>query len=142
MPNSILMSWLYILTVCIRVSSSFSFFFANSLMSSMYIKWLIFSWDLLSLYPTAHFLSMWLSGTMAIWKVTVGVHLLGKYLFGLSLQRSFFLLLSIPFSRFSIILLNWEFFTTALADGFPLESVWQQVSSHLQDSSQYSSWCQ
>ena len=45
MPNSIPMSWLYILTACIRVSSSFSFF-ANSLMSSMYIKWLIFSCDL------------------------------------------------------------------------------------------------
>ena len=41
------------------------FIFANSLMSSMYIRWLIFSYDLLSLYPAAHFLSMWLSGIMA-----------------------------------------------------------------------------
>ena len=41
-------------------------FFANSLMSSMYIKWLIFSCDLLSLYPAVHFLSMWLSGIIAI----------------------------------------------------------------------------
>ena len=65
MPNSIPMSWLYILTACIRVSSSFSFF-ANSLMSSMYIKWLIFSCDLLSLYPAVHFLSMWISGIMPI----------------------------------------------------------------------------
>ena len=31
-----------------------------------------------------------------------------------------------------------ELFTSALADGFSLESEWQQVSSSLQDSSQYS----
>ena len=41
-------------------------FFANSLMSSMYIRWLIFSSDLLSLYPLVHFLSMWLNGIIAI----------------------------------------------------------------------------
>ena len=34
-----------------------------------------------------------------------------------------------------IILLIWEFFTPLLADGFPLESKGQQVSSSLQDSS-------
>ena len=40
-----------------------------------------------------------------------------------------------------IILLFWEFITltSALADGFSLEFEWQQVSSNLQDSSQYSS---
>ena len=65
MPNSIPMSWLHILTACMRVSSSFSFF-ANNLMSSMYIRWLIFSCDLLSLYAAVHFLSMWFSGIMAI----------------------------------------------------------------------------
>ena len=65
MPNSIPMSWLYILTVSIRVSSSFSFF-ADSFMSSIYIRWLIFSCDLLSLYPAVHFLSMWFSDIMAI----------------------------------------------------------------------------
>ena len=32
----------------------------------MYIRWLIFSCDFLSLYPAVHFLSMWLSGIMAI----------------------------------------------------------------------------
>ena len=32
----------------------------------------------------------------------------------------------------------WEFFTSALADGFLLEFEWQQVSSTLQDSFQYS----
>ena len=65
MPNSIPMSWLYILTASISVSCSFSFF-ANSLMSSIYIRWSIFSCDLLSLYPVVHFLNMWLSGIMAI----------------------------------------------------------------------------
>ena len=59
MPNSIAMSWLYIFTACIRVFSSFSFL-ANSLMLSMYIRWLIFLCDLLSLYLAVIFLSMWL----------------------------------------------------------------------------------
>ena len=39
-----------------------------------------------------------------------------------------------------IILLFWEFLTPALADGFSLMFEWQQVSSCLQDSSQYSGW--
>ena len=34
----------------------------------MYIKWLVFSCDLLSLYSAVHFLRMWLSGIMAITK--------------------------------------------------------------------------
>ena len=34
--------------------------------------------------------------------------------------------------------LLWEFFTLTLADDFPLEFEWQQVSSSLQDSSYYS----
>ena len=38
MPNSILISWLYILTDSIRVSNTFSFL-ANSLTLSLYIKW-------------------------------------------------------------------------------------------------------
>ena len=37
-----------------------------------------------------------------------------------------------------IIIYSLELFTSALADGFSLESEWQQVSSSLQDSSQYS----
>ena len=37
-----------------------------------------------------------------------------------------------------IIIHSLELFTSALADGFSLESEWQQVSSSLQDSSQYS----
>ena len=42
---------------------------------------------------------------------------------------------------FSIIIIantHWEFFKLALGDGFSLEFEWQQVSSSLQDSSQYS----
>ena len=37
-----------------------------------------------------------------------------------------------------IIIIIIEFFTSVLADGFSLEIEWQQVSSSLQDSSQYS----
>ena len=37
-----------------------------------------------------------------------------------------------------IIIYSLEFFISALADGLSLESEWQQVSSSLQDSSQYS----
>ena len=37
-----------------------------------------------------------------------------------------------------IIIHLFEFFSSALADGFPLEFEWQQISSSLQDSSQYS----
>ena len=44
-----------------------SFFtFANSLMSSMYIRWLILYCDLWSLYRPVHFRNMWLSGIIAI----------------------------------------------------------------------------
>ena len=32
-----------------------------------------------------------------------------------------------------IILLIWEFFTPALAESFPPESDWEQLSSNLQD---------
>ena len=38
-----------------------------------------------------------------------------------------------------IIVTPSEFFTPAFADGLSLESKWQQVSSCLQDSSEYSS---
>ena len=82
MLNSIPMSLLYILTACMRVSSSFAFF-ANDSMSSIYIRWLIFSCDLLNLGPVVHFLSMWFSGIMVImdskgdsvspWKTTLWI---------------------------------------------------------------------
>ena len=32
----------------------------------MYIRWLTFSYDLLSWYPAAHFMSMWFSDILAI----------------------------------------------------------------------------
>ena len=51
-PNFLPISWLYILT-------------ANTLISSMYIKWIIISCYLLSLYPAVNFLSLWLSGIIA-----------------------------------------------------------------------------
>ena len=38
-------------------------------------------------------------------------------------------------TNFPIIIYSLELFTSALADGFSLESEWQQVSSSLQDSS-------
>ena len=41
-----------------------------------------------------------------------------------------------------LFVLFWEFFTPVLTDGFSLESEWQEVSSSLQDSSQYSGWPQ
>ena len=40
--------------------------------------------------------------------------------------------------RLKYIIIHSEFFTSALADGLSLEFEWQQVSSSLQDSSQYS----
>ena len=61
MPYSIPMSCLRVLEFPVLFH-----FFANSLMSSMYIRWLIFSCDLLSLYPAVHFLSMCLSSIIAI----------------------------------------------------------------------------
>ena len=52
MPNSIPISWLYILIVCIRVSNCFSFF-ANRSMSSMYI---------IIIYSLEFFISAWADG--------------------------------------------------------------------------------
>ena len=59
-------------------------------MPSMYIKWLIFSSDLLNLYPAVHFLSMWLIGIMAIinnkgdnaspWKIPLWIFVSAKLL--------------------------------------------------------------
>ena len=54
-----------IFSLPVLVSNSF-LLMANSLMSSMYIRWLIFSYDLLSLYPPVHFLRMWLIDIIAI----------------------------------------------------------------------------
>ena len=79
-------------------------FLEKCLMSSMYIKWLIFSYDLLSSYPAVHFLSISLSGIMYITNSIVRVHPPGIYLFGSLHLLSFVLLQSIPLSRFA-----WSF---------------------------------
>ena len=60
-------------------------------------------------------------------------------------STSNFLSLSLSLSLYiyiyiQIILLLWEFFSLAFGDVFSLKFVWQQVSSSLQDSSQYFSW--
>ena len=68
-----------------------------------------------------------------------------KYLFFFLLSFNFTSLgrQSQQFCRFIIIIMiviihSLQLFTSALADGFSLESEWQPVSSSLQDSSQYS----
>ena len=44
---------------------------------------------------------------------------------------------SLVFIIIIIIIYSLEFFTSVLADGLSLEFEWQQLSSSLQDSSQY-----
>ena len=46
--------------------------------------------------------------------------------------------IDIKMNKINYYLLLWEFFTTVWASSFSLEFEWQQVSSSLQDSSQYS----
>ena len=63
------------------------------------------------------------------------------FIFPVFLNRFFFLLffyIWLYCNRLVIILLFWEFFTPVLTDGFSQKPEWQQVSSSLQDSSQYS----
>ena len=54
MSNSIPISWLYILTACIRVAN-FCSVLTNSLMSSTYIRCSSFSFDFVNLYSPVHF---------------------------------------------------------------------------------------
>ena len=81
----------------------FHFFFANSLMSSMYIMWLIFSCNLLSLYPAVHFLSKQLSGIIAIIYSNAESASPWSTFLCSWLQLSFSLLLSIVLFSFSWI---------------------------------------
>ena len=60
MPYTIPMYSLYILTACI--SFQFFFVFGKQFVVVTFFRWLIFYCDLLSLYPSVHFLSIWLSG--------------------------------------------------------------------------------
>ena len=51
--------------------------------------------------------------------------------------RAFHRLVSMRHNIIIVITIHWEFFISVWADGFSLESVWQQNSSSFQDSSQY-----
>ena len=63
MPNSIPMTWLYILTTCIWVSDSFSFLVAWCRPFTLGVKFFMRFMNCLS---PVHFLSMWLSRINAI----------------------------------------------------------------------------
>ena len=80
----------------------------------MYIKLFTFSYDLLSLYPAVHFLSMGLSGTMAImiskgdrsspWKIPLGIFASANLLSpAVNSTRQVFMVLSIKFMMSSDI---------------------------------------
>ena len=84
-----------ILPACLRVSNSFSFS-ANNLMPTMYMRCLIFSRDLWSLYLPVHFQSMWL-----LQIVMMIAHLSRRSLYGFSPLLSFFLLMSVRHSSFA-----------------------------------------
>ena len=93
----------------------------------MYIRWLIFSWDLLSLYPAVHFLSMWLSGIVAIinsnsncgtpWNITLWIFASAK-LFPPANNSTLpiFTVFSIKFVTSSDILNIWSSLLSTLRD--------------------------
>ena len=65
MPNFIPISSLYIITNCIRVSNSFSFF--GKQFHVVHVRYVIdFCCNLVSLYRLVHLLSMWFSGIIVI----------------------------------------------------------------------------
>ena len=80
MPNPIPISSLYILTACIRVSNSSSFL-ANSLISSMYIRWMIFFLRFMKFVLPVHFQNMWLTSSL-LQIVMVMAHLTERLLPG------------------------------------------------------------
>ena len=92
--------------------------FFNSLGRSRYLSFFSHSFSFI----------LWSAGTA---KSTILLILFSFFFFLLIIIRSG-LLAEI------IIIYSLEFFSSALANGFSLESVWQQLSSSLQDSSQYS----
>ena len=111
------MPWLYIVTARIREANSF-LVFAIRLMSSMYIRWLIFSCDLLSLYPLVHFPSKCLSGIIAIlngnwdstspWKIPLWIFASAKILpYDVYFILQIFLVFSIRFNTSSDICIFW-----------------------------------
>ena len=72
-----------------------------------------------------------------IW-IIVSAKLLPPAVDMLSLDFHGFLGKVYDFMWYFIIIYSLEFFPSTLADGFSLESEWQQVSSSYQDTSQYS----
>ena len=117
MPNSIPTCWLYILTGCVRVCNSLSFF-ENSLISSMNVMWLIFSCTLVSFYPTVHYLIMFLSDIIAFinsngciaypWNISLWIFSLANF-FSPPVNSTFqvFMVYSINFMTSSDILFIW-----------------------------------
>ena len=93
-------------------------------MSCMYIRWLIFSCNLLSLYPAGYFLSMWLSGIIAImnsngdsaspWKIPLWAFASAKLL-SVCFGMSRFVCIALPFVDISLIFL----LTPVLSGLFP-----------------------
>ena len=106
---------------------------------SLYIKWLIFSCDLLSLYPAVHFLWMWLSGVIAItnsngdsaspWNMLLWIFTSAK-LFPPAV-KNWLLLLFLLFCTLRV-------FHNCVTGGILWDFDWQQVSSGFQDFSLYS----
>ena len=102
----------YILTLYSHsVHKNFKFFytFAYSLMSSIYIRWLVFPCDLLSLSSAVHFLSIWLNGIMEIinsksdrtsWNIPLWIF---------TLPKPFPLPLISSFQFFMIFLIKFDF---------------------------------
>ena len=85
----------------------------------MYIRWLIFTRDLVRLYPAVYFVSMWLSGLMAIMNRNGDSAFLWNIII-------------------IIIIIICEYSTSVLGNGLSQYPEKQQVSPSLQDSSQYS----
>ena len=73
----------YIVTVNPVLGYNFFLYFANSLMSSMNIRWLVIFCDSWYVYPPVNFQSIWFSGVIAIinskgdsasyWKITLWI---------------------------------------------------------------------
>ena len=92
---------------------------------------MVFHWSLIDLKSpriSRTLLSMLANLNYAVWMVSTRL---------LISKSSSFYINPVPRAQSSIIIIihSLEFFTSSLADGFSLESEWQQVSSSLQDSS-------
>ena len=89
--NSIPIFWLYILIVCIKASSSFSFQ-ADILISSIYIRWSFFSGDFVNLYPPVHLLRIEFNSIIVITNSKGDCEAPWKILFGFKSLPEFVLL--------------------------------------------------